>query len=81
MTKCANMRCSICGALMENAGPNRKYCTACKKDMELEWDISRIAGKRRKAVLKKEEAGILAVARKADELGLSYGQYVAKFEP
>lgn len=81
MTKCANMRCSICGALMENAGPNRKYCAACKKDMEREWDISRSAGKRRKAVLKKQETGILAVARKADELGLSYGQYVAKFEP
>ena len=81
MAKLANVRCTICGEMIPDAGPNRKYCTACKEDMELEWDISRSAGKRRKAVLKKEEAGILSVARKADELGLSYGQYVAKFEP
>ena len=80
MTKCANRRCSVCGEIIPNAGPNRKYCAACKKDMELEWDISRSASKRRKAVLKKEETGILAVVRKADELGLSYGEYVARYE-
>lgn len=81
MAKLANVRCTICGEMIPDAGPNRKYCTACKKDMELEWNIARSGSRRRKAVLKKQETGILAVARKADELGLSYGQYVAKFEP
>ena len=78
MKKCVNIRCTICGELMENVSPHTKYCTSCKERMN--WNDERKAQKRRKEVNEREQTGILAVVRKADALRLSYGQYVAKFD-
>lgn len=81
MKKRVNVRCVICGDLMPGSAPHRKYCDDCKKYIKTQWEVERKAIKRREKVQQREETGILAVVRKADALGLSYGQYVARYEP
>lgn len=79
MKKFVNIRCTICGEMMLNVSPHTKYCTSCKERMN--WNDERKAQKQRKEVNEREQTGILAVVRKADALGLSYGQYVERYEP
>ncbi len=80
MSELVNKRCTLCGDLMENVAPRRRYCDSCKGSLH----EARITGRRKKniekKVKKKEQTGILAVVRKANALGMSYGQYVAKFD-
>lgn len=80
MKKFVNSRCTICGELMENVSPNKKYCTCCKEIVKWRANDERKAQKRKMEVSEREETGILAVVRKADALGLSYGEYVSRYE-
>ena len=34
------IRCSECGRLVRKKGKRDKYCLKCKKEKQLEWDLS-----------------------------------------
>ena len=34
------IRCSECGRLVKKKGKRDKYCSKCKKEKQLEWDLS-----------------------------------------
>ncbi len=72
--------CEVCGELFESNRPQSKYCSAecaliAKKRME--------AGRVRTQTPPKcttDNQNIKEIMRKANEAGLSYGQYVSKIQ-
>lgn len=44
------IRCSKCGKLTKRTGKRNKYCFKCKKEKQLEWDLSYKRKKRKEFV-------------------------------
>lgn len=84
MTELVYKRCELCGSVMKTDAPRALYCDACKealRDARRTYRISeKEREKRRAEVENRDQSGILAVLRKAEEEGLSYGHYVAKHD-
>lgn len=70
MHKAATKRCMICGCVMEEVSPNRKFCRYCAMSKR------RSSHKVRKAL--GPYKSIEQCAKEATDLGMSYGEYCAK---
>jgi hypothetical protein len=83
----------MCGAIFESTCTNAKHCETCrdtrKKELSRQYQAAhreqrRLAAKERYAAIKQKKKNrrtcyesLIETNRKARELGLSYGQYVA----
>ena len=85
--------CEMCGAIFESTCNNAKHCETCrdirKKELGRQYQAAhreqrRLAAKERYAAIRQKKKNrrvcyerLIETSRKARELGLSYGQYVA----
>lgn len=85
--------CQRCGNPLPSVRGGRKYCIDCQEIRRLEAEHRRSEKKRgieyeaappRRVEKKRKDRGgmtISEVVREAARLGMSYGEYVAKYEP
>jgi len=72
--------CQRCGCEVPD---NTKWCQACAKAVQREQDIRYKQNRREKRVERSERSvnsGLVAIAQRAREAGMSYGRYVGTIE-
>lgn len=77
MPKYSDKPCARCGKMMLHAYCSTRYCKACAPLVRSDDAIISRAKQRSKRAL----ATIVSVERAARALGLTYGYYVALYEP
>lgn len=71
--------CEMCGVTFAAYGNRAKYCPICKEEKRRE------AGKKKRRVTKKKENArpkgltLAEIVAKANELHMTYGEYVTRF--
>jgi len=83
--------CESCEGVIESDHPQAKYCNRCRAEIHMSvWTSVKEkrektqAEKREKEKLEKDKRtykgpSIADINRRAEELGMSYGQYVSKY--
>lgn len=77
MPKYSDKPCARCGKMMLHAYFSQRYCKACAPLVRSDDAIISRAKQRSKRAL----ATIVSVERAAKAAGMSYGQYVARYDP
>lgn len=77
MPKYSDKPCARCGKMMLHAYFSQRYCKACAPLVRSDDAIISRAKQRSKRAL----ATIVSVERAAKVAGMSYGQYVARYDP
>lgn len=80
------IKCQRCGMIIPGASPWRKYCDSCGRELKREAKARKREADRAKAaaaepVARNPKAPVRSLAwcvREADELGISYGNFVAR---
>ena len=74
--------CQMCGCTFEAKSNRARFCMECRKQRKKEFERIRTFGRAFSLDAKKKEKNFLGIAEisvKAKNLGISYGQYVARF--
>lgn len=77
MPKYSDKPCARCGKMMLHAYFSQRYCKACAPLVRSDDAIISRAKQRSKRVMSE----IARVERAAKAAGMSYGQYVARYDP
>ncbi len=77
MPKYSDMPCARCGKMMLHAYCSQRYCKACAPLVRSDDAIISRAKQRSKRAMSE----IARVERAAKAAGMSYGQYVARYDP
>lgn len=77
MPKYKDKACEHCGKIMQHVYCSTRYCPECSKIVRSDYLKAARAGERSKRAL----ATIASVERAAKAAGMSYGQYVARYDP
>lgn len=79
--------CEICGAIFLPKTPRTTQCDSCTTNIYIQSPVyeegkrkKRISAARRAKIAKERDRALSEKARKAKELGVSYGTYVAMLE-
>lgn len=65
-------QCVICGKLLVNVAPGTKYCPECRETV---YKSAHDGDRKRR----KQARSLADAAKKAADVGMSYGQYIAKY--
>lgn len=77
MPKYKDKACEYCGKMMQHVYCSTRYCPECSKIVHKDSARAAHAKERSRRAL----ATIASVERAAKAAGMSYGQYVARYDP
>lgn len=80
MGKYTDRPCARCGEMMIHAWCSQRYCADCAVKVHKENDENARIRARTKRVAEKAKT-LAGIARAASAAGMSYGMYVAMYEP